>query len=305
MSLSMRARGFALVFATALLALGLAFSPPALREAAAQADTSALWKISGPKGNVYLFGSFHMLPPDVKWRTPALVKALDEAKGVVFETDLAALQDQQALQGLVMKLGLLPGGQTLAGALGPQTYAELERTAAELQMRPAELSPFRPWLAALTLAMAAIVRLGFNPDNGVDQQIAQWAKANGKALGSLETAEAQFQVFAGLTPKEEAEFMAVTLRQVRQAPQLLNDMLAAYRRGDVAAIEKTVNAGLDEFPVLRARLLNARHDKWLPQIEKMIVQGGSHMIVVGTGHLVGPDSVVAMLRAKGVKVEGP
>ena len=27
--------------------------------------------------------------------------------------------------------------------------------------------------------------------------------------------------------------------------------------------------------------------------------------VVGTGHLVGRDSVVAMLRAKGVRIEGP
>ena len=55
-----------------LLWLGLAFSPPGL----AQTDAPALWKIGGPKGSVYLFGSFHMLPPDVKWRTPALQKAL-------------------------------------------------------------------------------------------------------------------------------------------------------------------------------------------------------------------------------------
>jgi uncharacterized protein YbaP (TraB family) len=37
----------------------------------------------------------------------------------------------------------------------------------------------------------------------------------------------------------------------------------------------------------------------------MIADGRSHVVIVGAVHLIGPDSVVAMLRAKGVKVEGP
>ena len=57
--------------------------------------------------------------------------------------------------------------------------------------------------------------------------------------------------------------------------------------------------------MLRDRLLNNRHAKWLPQIETMIADGRSHVIVVGAAHLVGKDSVIAMLRAKGIKVEGP
>ncbi len=288
-----------------LAGAGLALAQPAPRDVPAQADTPALWKISGPKGNVYLFGSFHMLPPDVKWRTPALQRALDESSSVVLETDLAGLQDPQGAQALVAKFGLLPGGQTLAGVLGPRAYADVEKTAAELQVPPATLSSFRPWLAATMLAVVSIARQGFNPDAGVDHQIAQWAAANGKALRSLESNEAQFRVFADLSPGQEAEFLAVTLRQIREVSRVMNEMLRAYRTGDTAAIERTINAGLDDFPGLRARLLKARHDKWLPQIEKMIAQGGSHMVVVGAAHLVGPDSVVAMLRAKGIKIEGP
>jgi uncharacterized protein YbaP (TraB family) len=287
------------------VATGLAFAQPAPRDVPARADAPALWKIGGAKGNVYLFGSFHMLPPDVRWRTPALEKALNEAGSVVLETDLAGLSDPQAAQALIAKFGMLPGGQTLAGVLGPRSYADVEKTAAELQVPPASLSSFRPWLAATMLAVVSIARLGFDPDAGVDPQVAQWAAANGKALRSLETNEAQFQVFAGLTPAQEAEFLAVTLRQIGEAPRMMEEMLRAYRSGDTAGIERTINAGLDDFPGLRERLLKARHDKWLPQIEKMIAQGGSHLVVVGAAHLVGPDSVVAMLRAKGIKIEGP
>ena len=288
-----------------LAVTGLAFAQPAPRDVPAQADTPALWKISGPRGNVYLFGSFHMLPPDVRWRTPALQNALNEASSVVLETDLAGLRDPRGAQALIAKFGTLPQGQTLAGVLGPRAYADVEKTAAELQVPSATLSPFRPWLVATMLAVVSIARLGFNPDAGVDQQIAQWARANGKTLRSLESNEAQFRVFADLTPKQEAEFLAATLRQIGEAPRMLKEMLAAYRKGDTVGVEKTINAGFDDFPALRERLFNARHDKWLPQIEKMIAQGGGHVIVVGAGHLVGRDSLVAMLRAKGVKIEGP
>ncbi|TMH14933.1 MAG: TraB/GumN family protein, partial [Betaproteobacteria bacterium] len=90
-----------------------------------------------------------------------------------------------------------------------------------------------------------------------------------------------------------------------EMPKMLGDMLAAYRKGDLAALERALNVGLDDFPVLRRRILKDRHEKWLPQIERMIADGRIYMIVVGAAHLVGPDSVIAMLRAKGVKVEGP
>jgi uncharacterized protein YbaP (TraB family) len=37
----------------------------------------------------------------------------------------------------------------------------------------------------------------------------------------------------------------------------------------------------------------------------MMADGKTHVVIVGAGHLVGKDSVIDMLRAKGVKVEGP
>ena len=284
-----------------LAALSLAVSPVATRDATAQADSPALWRVDAPKGRVFLFGSFHLLPADVKWRTPAVENALNGAAVVVFETDFAG-PDPQAL---IAKYGLLPPGQTLPSVLPGSTRAELERAATDLRIPPPSLAPLRPWLAALTLGVQFAISQGFDPNKGVEQQVITWAKASGKGLASLETNESQLRVFADLTREQEIALLTVTLRQVREMPRMLGDMLAAYRKGDLAALERPLNFGLDDFPVLRKRILRDRHEKWLPQIEKMIADGRTHMIVVGAAHLVGPDSIIAMLRAKGVKVEGP
>ena len=298
-------RGLVAAIGASLAALALAFSPVAALDAAAQVDAPALWKVAGPKGSVFLFGSFHLLPADVKWRTPAVESALSQAAVVVFETDFAGAQEPLVSQALIAKYGFLPPGQTLRSLLPTSTNAELEKTATELEIPPPSLAPLRPWLAALTLGVQFALSQGFDPSNGVEQQVITSAKAGGKRLGTLETNESQLRVFADLTREQEVELLTVTLRQVRETPKMLGDMLAAYRKGDLAALERTLNVGFDDFPALRKRILKDRHDKWLPQIEKMIADGRTHMIIVGAAHLVGPDSVIAMLRAKGVKVEGP
>src|SRR5712691_12155962 len=102
-------RGLIAAIGGSLAALSLALSPVATRDAAAQADAPVLWRVDGPQGRVFLFGAFHLLPADVKWRTPAVESALNGADVVVFETDFAGAQDAQAL---IAKYGLLPPGQT-------------------------------------------------------------------------------------------------------------------------------------------------------------------------------------------------
>ncbi len=305
MKFSQGLRGLVAAIGASLAALSIAFSPVATRDAAAQVDAPALWRVAGPKGNVFLFGSFHLLPADVKWRTPAVESALNEAAVVVFETDFAGAQDPRVSQALIAKYGFLPPGQTLRSVLSTSTNAELEKTATDLEIPPPSLAPLRPWLAALTLGLQFAIHQGFDPSNGVEQQVITSAKASGKSLRTLETNESQLRVFADLTREQEVELLTVTLRQVRETPKMLEDMLTAYRKGDLAALERTVNIGFDDFPALRKRILKDRHDKWLPQIENMIADGRTHLIIVGAAHLVGPDSVIVMLRAKGVKVEGP
>jgi uncharacterized protein YbaP (TraB family) len=299
-----RLRHWSSAVAAGLAALAFAIAPAAAQDAAG-ADAPPLWKIEGPKNKVFLFGSLHLLPADVKWRTPAVESALNEAGVVVVETDLAAAGDPQAMQALIAKYGLLPQGQTLQGVLPAKVYAELVQTASGLGVPAENLAPVRPWLVAVTVAVQSFLKQGFDPKRGVDQQVAAWAKANGKALATLETNDSQLEALAELPREQEIELLAGMLRQVREIPKALGSLLAAYRTGDIPALERILSIGLDEFPALRERVLKERHARWLPQIEKMIADGRTHMIVVGLAHLVGPDSIVAMLRAKGVKVEGP
>jgi uncharacterized protein len=268
-------------------------------------DAPAIWKIDGPQGDIYLFGSVHLLPKEVNWRTPALDAALTEAKVVVFEIDLDKAKDPVATRDLIVNLGFLPQGTTLRKLLAPERRAKLERVAAAINLQVATLDPLRPWLAAITIGVQWIISKGYDPNSGVDQHVWDWAKENGKERLALETIEEQLNIFAGLTREQETEYLVVSLEQIEQTPEMLGEMVTAWRKGNVKALDKILNDGMKEVPALTQRMLSDRHTKWLPQIERMMADGRTHLIVVGTAHLAGKDSVIAMLRAKGVKVEGP
>jgi uncharacterized protein YbaP (TraB family) len=57
--------------------------------------------------------------------------------------------------------------------------------------------------------------------------------------------------------------------------------------------------------VLYERLLAGRNRRWTEQILERLAGSGTTVIVVGAGHLTGPDGVPALLRARGLAIEGP
>ncbi len=313
MSLRTVASAAAFVVTTAFAAF-LALAPLSARETA---PTPALWKIDGPSGDIYFFGSIHILPEGYQWRRPAMEAALQQAQRLVFELDLDAAKNPTTMGGIIMKYGFLPPDQDLHRMLAPEHRAKLDATAQSLGLTPAIVGRMRPWLAAITLTSLSLVKQNTKPGKpmnpaavteelaGVDAQLWSWAKTAGKERGALETAEDQIRVFADLTNAQQIELLVVTLEEVAKAPDMLGTMLDAWKKGDTAKLDRAFNADMNRFPALRKAVLHDRHEKWLPQIEAMMKDGKNHFVVVGTAHLVGQDSVIAMLRAKGIKVEGP
>jgi uncharacterized protein YbaP (TraB family) len=51
------------------------------------------------------------------------------------------------------------------------------------------------------------------------------------------------------------------------------------------------------------RLLVERNKDWMPKIEALFSRKGRAFVVVGAAHLVGPDGLLAQLKAKGYAIE--
>ena len=97
--------------------------------------------------------------------------------------------------------------------------------------------------------------------------------------------------------------LAETLKDLDTERTNLTTLVDAWRAGDAAAVERIVLKDLAQEPQLYQRLLVERNKNWLPKLEALFSRPGHAFVVVGAAHLVGPDGLIAMLKAKGYTVE--
>src|SRR5207302_10234810 len=85
----------------------------------------ALWKVHGARGTAYLFGSIHVLPQNINWRTPKIDAAIRQSNVLVFEipNDPAT---QARLASLVAEKGQLPSGTSLRMLLSPEARPDYD-----------------------------------------------------------------------------------------------------------------------------------------------------------------------------------
>ena len=165
----------------------------------------------------------------------------------------------------------------------------------------AQLNIFRPWFAALTISTAAITHAGFDPASGVDGKVEAAFRARGIAPKGLETAEQQIKVFANLSRDKELAYLRTTIDEYKKAATELDTLVESWSHADLATLEDIFVTSMKSVsPELYAALLTNRNANWAVKIEDMLKGKGVTFIAVGAGHLIGDDSVLAMLKAKGI-----
>src|SRR5262249_53632255 len=128
-------------------------------------------------------------------------------------------------------------------------------------------------------------------------------KQDGKAIQGLETVEYQISRFDEMPMELQDHLLAETLRDIDTERANMSKLIDSWRAGDSAAVERIVLKDLQQEPVLYQRLLVERNRNWMPKIDALLTHSGQAMVVVGAAHLVGPDGLLAMLKAKGYTVE--
>lgn len=266
------------------------------------AGEPALWRIADADSEIWLFGSVHVLPADVRWLSPRIAAALDSAEEFVTETNT----EDADFPALAARYGTLPEGRALSSLLPAEDSARLARIATEVRLDMTQVERMRPWLAALNLTYLYAARAGHSVDAGVETVLGARARESGKRFSYLETAEAQIRVLADLASADEVRFLAVTLRQLENEPDQMNALDEPWARGDLAVLARELDQQWEDAgPAVHDAVIIRRNRAWADAIEQRLAGSGSAFIAVGAAHLVGDENVITLLRARGVEVEGP
>jgi uncharacterized protein YbaP (TraB family) len=262
-----------------------------------------LWSVNAPGAPPsYLMGSIHVLTADYYPLSARIEKAFTSSSVLIVEADVDDMTNPTTLMSLMGK-AMLPDGKTLDQVIAADLHAALMEQADKAGVPRAAIQRLKPWMAALVLTAPVMQAAGFKPEHGVDKHFFDRAKKAGTERRALETVAYQFDRMDQLTASQQEALLRGTLEDLESQTSNVKSMAAAWARGDIAAMEKLLLPAMKATPEIYDRLLVERNANWVESVETCVKQKTSCFVVVGAAHLVGPDSLVAMLQKKGYKVE--
>jgi uncharacterized protein YbaP (TraB family) len=268
---------------------------------AARADGAlhSLWELHGKHNTVYLLGSIHVLRPRDYPLAPALLEAYGNAKSVLMEVNLEEMGVAE-VQTEMLGSAMLSEGKTLSGILGAERYARADALAREVGVELSLFDQFAPWFVAEAISQQQLTQLGFQPESGIEMYFMARARTDGKSMAGLETVHDQISVFENMSMDAQAEYLLSSLEQAHGLAAEVDSMVNAWQRGDTQWFVNELQSEFGRDPRLYQSVLVARNRKWVPKIEALLNDDKNYLVIVGTGHLVGPGSVIDLLKKDGI-----
>lgn len=266
----------------------------------------AMWRVSGPHSQVYLFGTLHALSPKAQWRTPLYDQVLAEAGTIWFEADLGK-GDPATVRAIVQQFGADPE-HPLSSKLSAPDLAALSREA-----DVSRIDHLRPWAAALMLSMRPVLARGASVEAGADITATRAARSDGKTVRGFETLEDQARMYAGLPEASEVQYLTDVIHEHNRPPLLERrprlpfepgNLESEWLAGDLARLgPRLVGQMKAGNPGLYDALLKRRNLAWADKLMPELAGNGVELVNVGALHMVGDDGLPALLAARGFKVE--
>ena len=266
---------------------------------------SLLYRVSSEGGTVYILGSIHLAKAELYPLDKKIRGAYAKSDVLAVELDPSSHEAMTAIQNTVSSRGTYPAGKSLSTELSAKTYKALESYMSKSGMPVSTVQGMRPWLVMLQLSVTEMLRLGYSPDLGIDKHFLDQAKAEMKTVVSLETAQEQM----GLISKDDKAFqdklLFYTLESMHEMEPMLDDMFKHWQRGDEEAIDKIISIPVVTDPDLKDiydALIIKRNYKMTQKIEGFLRTDKHYFVVVGSGHVVGKEGIVSLLKEKGYRV---
>ncbi|WP_211463829.1 TraB/GumN family protein [Collimonas silvisoli] len=280
-----------------------AAAAPALADHGRQGG--ALFKIQRSSHSAYVFGTIHVGRADFYPFDDKVLQALQQSSSIALEIDPG---NTQGLAALMTKYGVYADGKSLAQELPSPLQQQLNPLLEKYGLTPAAVTNMKPWLLATVLGIGEYTHQGYLPQYGVDTTLAAFAKSHGKPLIELETAEQQVSLLGKLTSAEQIQFLQDSIDEIQDPAKAQRSlqMIALWRNGDVdgmaAMLAELTSDDTFTGKFVQRALLDQRNPGLADGIARLTRSTPHAFVGIGMLHLVGKNSVLAILRQRGYTV---
>ena len=256
----------------------------------------AMWLVEDADTHIYMLGTMHALPVGTDWHGGKVAGAIGAADELMLELsprELAAAGEvfqELAPRSTPLAMSARLPAKALAGYRAIEGAADLDGDRLD------------DWAVLVLMGQRVAQRAELSPADGVEAGLTDAFRKAGKPISGLESARTQLMLFETLDPVTQRALLVRAAENSAGAERDVLAMTAAWSRGDADALAKVVNEDVEEVPAARKAIITDRNRRWTAWVARRMDQPGTVLMAVGAGHLVGDDSVLAMLAAEGYKV---
>lgn len=282
--------------------------------AVAENDRAFFWQVKSDQSgaeqvNVYLMGSIHFADQSFYPLRAEIEQAFERSEYLAVELDVNTI-DQDAYNRMISRKGVFPEGKSIKDSVSDETWQQLRARLRQLNISYEAVQNYKPGMLVLTMTAIQVMQMGLDPQLGIDMHfLRKAASPPEKKIIELETLEQQLDLFIDIPDGDL--LLKETLYSMAETESIMNDMVSYWKTGDESSMNKLLfEDALNDYPSFSSiydRLFYQRNRNMVSKIEGMLQQGkaagASYFVVVGSGHLIGDEGIVNMLKQKGYKVK--
>ncbi len=268
-----------------------------------QSQKSFLWKIQSKTSTVYVLGSIHFAKKEVYPLHQKIEHAFVQSDALVVEANVNDIQKIDAQK--IMESAFYRADDTLEKHVSPETFQWVRRETDGLGIPVELLNKQKPWFLAMTLVALESMKLGLDPNLGIDKYFLSEAQGKKKIM-ELESLEYQISLLSGFSDKDQELFLIYTLKDLHVMEQEVNPLIQAWISGDTQRMESILTRSVSEDKRLSGifeKLIYERNRQMASRIEDFLRTKETYFVIVGAGHLVGSRGIIGLLGGKGYLIE--
>ena len=229
--------------------------------------------------------------------------SFQNSKYLVVELNAFSEDFKEKMPLLMQEKGMLKNGKTIKDVISKGVYNNLVNSLEDIGLPFNEkLKSLKPWLMSVTLSALKMQIMGYMPDYGIEAHFLNQAVKE-KTILELETLDEQLDLFEYI---DGETFLAFTLLGINTMELEAGKMIDAWLCGDLKQLEdivfKAQHNPLINFDEIYRKMFFERNKKMADKIKKYLHGNENYFVVVGSGHLVGDQSIVSLLENDRYKV---
>lgn len=265
----------------------------------------AFWQVSDDNNTVYLLGSIHVTDDSIYPLSKDILNAFVATKGLIVEANTLVVNPEDSVY--IQQIMMLEGDVTIDTLLSEETYKAYVEKVATLGITPEVYNKLKPWYAGMLLQSTNMASASYSGAMGIDMYF-QYLAYGHMPIMEVEGIKYQIDLFDSFSPALQEGFLLSALSGQEESNDMIAQMLAAWKSGDTKTLETLLFSEEEMTDIEKEfseKLWNERNKHMTTYVESLLSDEANqdYFFVVGAGHMLNDNGIIAELIARGYKVE--